>query len=72
MTLQVPEAREDMALVKGFRGDVLVWLRTGTNGGIERCHLRDPVAAARGCHRGQHRCRLSPVQQILQLLVLGP
>lgn len=34
--------REGMALVEGFRGDVLVWLRIGEGGAIERCHLRDP------------------------------
>ncbi|TGT74224.1 MULTISPECIES: NADH-quinone oxidoreductase subunit C [unclassified Mesorhizobium] len=34
--------REGMALVEGFRGDILVWLRIGENGLIERCHLRDP------------------------------
>ncbi len=33
---------EGMALVEGFRGDVLVWLRLGADGRIERCHLRDP------------------------------
>jgi Ni,Fe-hydrogenase III large subunit len=33
---------EGIALVEGFRGDVLVWLRTGADGRIERCHLRDP------------------------------
>jgi Ni,Fe-hydrogenase III large subunit len=33
---------EGMALVEGFRGDVLVWLRIGAAGNIERCHLRDP------------------------------
>ena len=33
---------EGMALVEGFRGDILVWLRIGANGRIERCHLRDP------------------------------
>jgi Ni,Fe-hydrogenase III large subunit len=36
-----PEAREGMAVVEGFRGDVLVWLRL-RDGQIERCHLRDP------------------------------
>jgi Ni,Fe-hydrogenase III large subunit len=36
------ETREGMALVEGFRGDVLVWVRTGDDGTIERCHLRDP------------------------------
>jgi Ni,Fe-hydrogenase III large subunit len=35
------QAREGMAIVEGFRGDVLVWLRL-RNGLIERCHLRDP------------------------------
>ena len=35
------EAREGMAVVEGFRGDVLVWLRL-RDGRIERCHLRDP------------------------------
>jgi len=36
------EVREGMALVEGFRGDILVWLRLGGNGQVERCHLRDP------------------------------
>jgi Ni,Fe-hydrogenase III large subunit len=35
------EAREGMAIVEGFRGDVLVWLRL-RDGWVERCHLRDP------------------------------
>ena len=35
------EAREGMAIVEGFRGDILVWLRL-RDGRIERCHLRDP------------------------------
>jgi len=35
-------ACEGMALVEGFRGDVLVWLRIGSDGRIARCHLRDP------------------------------
>ena len=34
--------REGMALVEGFRGDVLVWLRIAEGGVVERCHLRDP------------------------------
>ncbi|MCW5729112.1 MAG: NADH-quinone oxidoreductase subunit C [Alphaproteobacteria bacterium] len=33
---------EGMALVEGFRGDVLAWLRIGADGRIARCHLRDP------------------------------
>jgi Ni,Fe-hydrogenase III large subunit len=35
------EAQEGMAIVEGFRGDVLVWLRV-RDGRIERCHMRDP------------------------------
>lgn len=34
--------REAMALVEGFRGDVLVWLQLAADGRIARCHLRDP------------------------------
>jgi Ni,Fe-hydrogenase III large subunit len=34
--------REGLALVEGFRGDVLVWLRLAADGTVERCHLRDP------------------------------
>jgi Ni,Fe-hydrogenase III large subunit len=33
---------EGIALVEGFRGDILVWLRLGGDGTVERCHLRDP------------------------------
>jgi Ni,Fe-hydrogenase III large subunit len=36
------EPAEGIALVEGFRGDILVWLRLGRDGTIERCHLRDP------------------------------
>ena len=32
---------EGMAVVEGFRGDVLAWLRIA-GGTVERCHLRDP------------------------------
>src|SRR5271169_3048557 len=35
------EAREGMAIVESFRGDVLAWLRL-RDGLIERCYLRDP------------------------------
>lgn len=34
--------REGMALVEGFRGDILVWIRFAASGLVERCHLRDP------------------------------
>jgi len=33
---------EGLALVEGFRGDILVWLRLDGARRIERCHLRDP------------------------------
>lgn len=33
--------REGMAIVEGFRGDVLAWLRLH-DGQVERCHMRDP------------------------------
>jgi|SRR5579872_2572524 len=33
---------EGLALVEGFRGEVLVWLRLNGDGTIARCHLRDP------------------------------
>ena len=33
---------EGMALVEGFRGDVLVWLRLNSDGTVARCHPRDP------------------------------
>jgi Ni,Fe-hydrogenase III large subunit len=36
------ESCEGSALVEGFRGDILVWLRLTGEGRIERCHLRDP------------------------------
>jgi Ni,Fe-hydrogenase III large subunit len=35
-------AGEGMAIVEGFRGDILVWLRLGADGAVARCHLRDP------------------------------
>jgi Ni,Fe-hydrogenase III large subunit len=35
-------AGEGLSLVEGFRGDVLVSVRLGADGMIERCHLRDP------------------------------
>jgi Ni,Fe-hydrogenase III large subunit len=35
-------AGEGLALVEGFRGDVLCWLRLDDAGRVARCHLRDP------------------------------
>jgi Ni,Fe-hydrogenase III large subunit len=33
---------EGIAMVEGFRGDVLVWLRLDDHARIDRCHMRDP------------------------------
>jgi Ni,Fe-hydrogenase III large subunit len=38
----VDEEREAFAIIEGFRGDILVWLRLAKGGRIARCHLRDP------------------------------
>ena len=34
--------RESTALVEGFRGDILVYVRLDDTLTLERCHLRDP------------------------------
>jgi Ni,Fe-hydrogenase III large subunit len=36
------QAADGLALVEGFRGDVLAWVRIGPDGTLVRCHLRDP------------------------------
>jgi Ni,Fe-hydrogenase III large subunit/Ni,Fe-hydrogenase III component G len=36
------DGAEGMALVEGFRGEVLAWVRLGLSGTIARCHMRDP------------------------------
>ncbi len=33
---------EGVALVEGFRGDILLWLRLNADGTVARCHPRDP------------------------------
>jgi Ni,Fe-hydrogenase III large subunit len=33
---------EGVAVVEGFRGDILVWIRLDDTGRVARCHLRDP------------------------------
>ena len=33
---------EGAALIEGFRGDILIWLRLGADGRLLRCHMRDP------------------------------
>jgi Ni,Fe-hydrogenase III large subunit len=39
---QTGDVREGLAVVEGFRGDILVSVRIAEDGAIERCHLRDP------------------------------
>ena len=39
----LPSGRgEGFALVEGFRGDILAWVRLEADGRVARCHLRDP------------------------------
>jgi Ni,Fe-hydrogenase III large subunit len=33
---------EGLALIEGFRGDVLAWVKLGSDGRVANCHLRDP------------------------------
>ena len=69
------EAREGVALVEGFRGDILVWVRIGATGTVRAMSsarsLLVPVAAARSGDRGQYRRGLPALQQIVQLLLFG-
>jgi Ni,Fe-hydrogenase III large subunit len=37
-----PRSGDGMAIVEGFRGPVLAWVRIGEDGRVARCHLRDP------------------------------
>lgn len=39
--LRKPTA-EGLAFAEGFRGDVLAWVRIGSDGNVARCHLHDP------------------------------
>jgi len=36
------QGREGLALVEGFRGDILAWVRLSSDGIVEHCHVRDP------------------------------
>jgi len=36
------QSGEGLALVEGFRGDILIWLRLAADGTVARCHPRDP------------------------------
>ena len=69
------EVREGHALVESFRGDVFVWLRIGADGTNRALPFARPVlvsvATAGSRNRGQHRRRLPPMQQVVQLLLFG-
>ena len=69
------EVREGHALVESFRGDVFVWLRIGADGTNCALPFARPilvsVATAGSRNRGQHRRRLPPMQQVVQLLLFG-
>ena len=43
LVAEIPaRAGEGMALVEGFRGDILAWVRLGEDGRVLCCHARDP------------------------------
>ena len=43
MRAELPRrAGEGLAMVEGFRGDILIWVRLDGEARIARCHLRDP------------------------------
>ena len=43
MRAELPQrAGEGIAVVEGFRGDILAWVRLDDEGRITHCHLRDP------------------------------
>src|SRR5215510_8520983 len=43
IAIELPVAGgEGLALVEAFRGEILTWVRLGSDGRIERCHPRDP------------------------------
>jgi Ni,Fe-hydrogenase III large subunit len=39
---QAAAPHEGMAIVEGFRGDILAWIRIEADGRVGRCHMRDP------------------------------
>ena len=69
------EVLEGMAIVEGFRGDVLVWLRL-RDGRIERCHLRDPSwfqwPLLEAAIENNIVADFPALQQVVQLLLFGP
>jgi Ni,Fe-hydrogenase III large subunit len=43
LCIELPaRAGEGMALIEGFRGEIMTWVRLAADGRIQRCHPRDP------------------------------
>lgn len=38
----LPSDRSSFSVVEGWRGEIVYWLQSGTNGGFNRCMIRDP------------------------------
>lgn len=39
---ELPAGRTALAAVEGWRGEILYWIRTGADGRLERCRVKDP------------------------------
>ena len=67
-------AGEGLALVEGFRGDMLAWVRLAADR-IDRCHMRDPSwfqwPLLEAAIEGNIVADFPLLQQILQLLLFG-
>ena len=63
---QAAHPSEGMALVEGFRGDILAWVRIAADGHVAHCHMRRsimvPMAAAGSGDLRQYHRRLPPLQ----------
>ena len=68
-------ACEGMAIVEGFRGDILIWVQLDRKGRIRALpptrSILVSVAGAGSSDRQQHRRRFPTLQQIVQLLLFG-
>jgi Ni,Fe-hydrogenase III large subunit len=38
----IPEGKCALGAVEGWRGEIIHWIRTGPDGSIERCKIKDP------------------------------
>jgi Ni,Fe-hydrogenase III large subunit len=39
---RIPEGATALGAVEGWRGEIIHWIRTGPNGTLERCKIKDP------------------------------